>query len=93
MPPTKTPREDVTLCAFAISLGFEVAGHNWQPLSDTQFTARGIPVNTLAFKRGTLSIWATARGWRRSRTIGGVFARPEDSEFFPKLYNALVAND
>jgi hypothetical protein len=94
MPHTqKQKRDDITLCAFAMSLGFEVAGHNWQPLSDSEFTARGLPIHSLMFKRGTLSIWLTARGWRRSRTIGGVFDRPKDDEFFSSLYKALVASD
>lgn len=82
-------RDDLALSAYAVMLGYTLFGHHALPLAGSQFDGDGIPGDSLQFVLGDVHVWATARGWRCSRLIDGMFEKPTDSDFFNKLKPAL----
>lgn len=84
------PREDLTLTAYALSLGFEIRAHLDLDLHPSDFDDNGIPSDSLQFRIGDVHVWDTARGWRSSRFLpGGTYEKPTDSDFYRKLKDAL----
>ncbi len=86
-------RDDLVLGAYAISLGFEIRGHQdvklTHPGASMLFHPDGCPRDGLQFVIGDVSVWDTARGWRCARLIDGRYEKPSDSQFYSKLKDAL----
>ena len=89
------PRPDLTLTAYAVSLGFKVRSSTHECGMDTPvFDAKGVPADSLTFvlqhPRGDdIVVWQTARGWRVAQKRAGVYPLPQSSDFHPKLLTAL----
>ncbi len=88
-------RDDLTLAPYALALGYEVKGHHDVKLTPVPalFDDGGVPRDSLQFVIGDVHVWNTARGWRCSRLIDGVFEKPTASDFFGVLKDALDAGD
>lgn len=86
-------RDDLMLGAYALSLGFEIRGHLDVKLTDPGaaglFNSQGCPPDALQFVIGDVNVWETARGWRVARLIDGKYEKPDPSQFFDKLKDAL----
>lgn len=82
-------RDDLALAAYAISVGYELRGHNDTAIAVALFDYGGIPPDSLQFMIGDVHVWSTARGWRVSRLVDGLYAKPADSDFFRHLKQAL----
>lgn len=90
---TRGLRDDLKLGAYAISLGYELRGFADVKLSDpgasALFHPDGCPRDGLQFVIGDVTVWDTARGWRVARLIDGLFEKPNPSQFYAKLKDAL----
>ena len=83
-------RDDLMLAAYAVSLGFEVCPYqSGGKVTPAAFDDAGIPHDSLQFVLGDVSVWMTARGWRVARVVDGLFEKPNDSQFYAKLKDAL----
>jgi hypothetical protein len=76
-------RDDLTLAACAISLGYKIGN-----LTSAHFVA-GIPQNGLQFERGDVHVWETSRGWRVAKLKEGKFPPAEAGDFHRNLLTAL----
>lgn len=82
-------RDDLTLAAYAVALGYAIQCKGAAIVPD--HFVRGIPHNDLQFELGSVTVWDTARGWRVGRLIDGVFERPSADQFHNGLLAALEA--
>lgn len=89
------PRPDLTLTAYAVTLGFKVRSSTHECGMDTPvFDAKGVPADSLTFvlqhPRGDdIVVWQTARGWRVAQKRGGYYPLPQAKDFFKSLMLAL----
>lgn len=90
------PRPDLTLTAYAVSLGFKVRSSNNESGMDTPvFDAAGVPHDSLTFvlqhpKGDDIVVWQTDRGWRvAQKRAGGHYSLPHNGQFFQSLMLAL----
>ena len=89
------PRPDLTLTAYAVSLGFKVRSYTAEQSMDTPiFSAQGVPADPLSFvlqhpKGDDVVVWLTARGWRVAQKRAGHYPLPQPEQFFQSLMLAL----
>ena len=89
------PRPDLTLTAYAVTLGFKVRSSTHECGMDTPvFDAKGVPADSLTFvlqhPRGDdIVVWQTARGWRVAQKRGEHYPLPQNKDFHQNLLSAL----
>lgn len=90
------PRPDLTLTAYAVSLGFKVRSYTAEHGSmDTPlFNSQGVPADPLTFvlqhpKGDDVVVWLTARGWRVAQKRGDHYPLPQNDQFYQSLMLAL----
>ncbi len=89
------PRPDLTLTAYAVSLGFKVRSYTAEQSMDTPvFNGAGVPADPLTFvlqhpKGDDVVVWQTARGWRVAQKRAGHYPLPQKEQFFQSLLMAL----
>lgn len=89
-----TPREDLMLCATAIALGYSVVTGVFTPLVPENIGDNGlIPKKVgLGFRKGCVSVFDTARGWRVAKErADGTWEKPISADFHDSLLSALKA--
>lgn len=90
------PRPDLTLTAYAVSLGFKVRGYTPEQggMDTPLFSAQGVPADPLTFilqhpKGDDIVVWLTHRGWRVAQKRGDHYPLPQAKDFFQSLMLAL----
>ena len=89
------PRPDLTLTAYAVSLGFKVRSYaNEHDMDTPVFNAAGVPADSLTFvlqhpKGDDVVVWQTARGWRVAQKRGDHYPLPSNEQYFQSLLMAL----
>lgn len=89
------PRPDLTLAAYAVTLGFKIRSSNHESGMDTpQFNGQGVPPDSLTFvlqhpKGDDIVVWQTARGWRVAQKRGEHYPLPQNKDFYQSLLVAL----
>lgn len=90
------PRPDLTLTAYAVSLGFKVRSYTAEHGSmDTPlFNGHGVPADPLTFvlqhpKGDDVVVWLTNRGWRVAQKRGEHYPLPQAKDFYQSLMLAL----
>lgn len=89
------PRPDLTLTAYAVTLGFKIRTSTGESGMDTPiFDASGVPADSLTFvlqhpKGDDIVVWQTARGWRVAQKRGEHYPLPQNKDFHDRLLNAL----